>query len=79
MNGEIEPYMGEDKEHLIQFAKEKLKTSPEINYFIFGHRHIMLNLPLKEDSNIVILGDWMSYFSYAEYDGEIMELKQFKD
>ncbi len=79
MNGEIEPYMGEDKEHLIQFAKKKLKTSPEINYFIFGHRHIMLNFPLKEDSNIVILGDWMSYFSYAEFDGETMELKQFKD
>ena len=78
MNGKIAPFMGEEKEHLIHFVKEKLKTSPEINYFIFGHRHIMLNLPLKEDSNIVILGDWMSYFSYAVFDGETMELKQFE-
>jgi UDP-2,3-diacylglucosamine hydrolase len=70
--------MGEEKEHLIQFAKERLETSPEINYFVFGHRHIMLNLPLNIESNIVILGDWMSYFSYAVFDGETMELKQFE-
>ena len=78
MKGEIAPYMGEEKEHLIKFAKEKLKSSPEINYFVFGHRHIMLNLSLKEDSNIVILGDWMSLFSYAVFDGEEVVLKQFE-
>lgn len=79
MTGEIAPYMGEEKEHLVQFAKEKLKTSPEINYFIFGHRHIMLNLFLKHNSSIVILGDWMSYFSYAVFDGVEVQLKQFED
>lgn len=78
LNGVIPPYMGEEKEHLIQFAKERLETYPEINYFVFGHRHIMLNLPLNIESNIVILGDWMSYFSYAVFDGETMELKQFE-
>ena len=78
MSAEIAPFMGEGKEHLIQFAKEELKSSPQINYFIFGHRHIMLNYPLKEDSNIVILGDWMSYFSYAVFDGKTVELKQFE-
>ena len=78
MSAEIAPFMGEEKEHLIQFAKEELKRSLEINYFIFGHRHIMLNYPLKEDSNIVILGDWMSCFSYAVFDGKTVELKQFE-
>ena len=78
MSAEIAPFMGEENEHLIQFAKEELKRSPKVNYFIFGHRHIMLNHPLKEDSNIVILGDWMSYFSYAVFDGNTLELKQFE-
>lgn len=78
MNGEVVPYMGEDKEHLIKFAKSILTISSKINYFVFGHRHIMLNHPLKEDSYIVILGDWMSYFSYAVFDGENMELKKFE-
>ena len=79
MTGEIAPYMGEEKEHLVQIAKKKLEDSPEINYFIFGHRHIMLNLPLKEDSNIVIMGDWLTYFSYAVFDGDEVVLKQFED
>lgn len=78
VNGDITPYMGEEKEYLIRFSKEYLKTTPNINYFIFGHRHIMLNLALKSDSNIVILGDWMTYFSYAVFDGDTMELKQFE-
>ena len=78
MSAEIAPFMGEEKEHLIQFAKEELKRSLEINYFIFGHRHIMLNYPLKDNSNIVILGDWMTYFSYAIFDGDKLELKQFE-
>ena len=78
VNGEIKPYLGEDKEYLIQFAKEKLKTDPNINYFVFGHRHIMLNLPLSIDSSIVMLGDWMQYFSYAVFDGESMQLNQFE-
>lgn len=77
-NEEIEEFLGEDKEHLIQFAKQKLKTDPQINYFIFGHRHIMLNFPLNSNSNVVILGDWMNYFSYGVFDGETMQLKQFE-
>ena len=78
VNGEIDPFLGEDNEHLIQFAKEKLKTDPQINYFVFGHRHIMLNQPVGQNSNIVILGDWMHYFSYAVFDGVSMQLKQFE-
>lgn len=79
VNGEIAPYMGQEKEHLVKFAKEKLKTLPKINHFVFGHRHIMLNLGLEDDANIVILGDWMTYFSYAVFDGETMQLKQFTE
>lgn len=79
VTGSIAPFMGEDKEHLIRFAKEKLQVSPSINYFIFGHRHIMLDFPLKKEAHVIILGDWMTYFSYAVFDGETMELKQFEN
>lgn len=77
-NEEIAAYLGEEKEHLIQFAKQKLETNPQINYFVFGHRHIMLNLPISGHSHVVILGDWINYFSYAVFDGETLELKQFE-
>ena len=67
-NGREDDYKGEDNEPLILFTKEYLKTHPDINYFIYGHRHIMLD---------VILGDWINYFSYAVFDGENLYLDQF--
>ncbi|HPD85968.1 MAG TPA: hypothetical protein PLS06_01490 [Proteiniphilum sp.] len=63
----------------MQFSKEKLKENPGINYFIFGHRHILLDLPIAEKSQIVILGDWITYFSYAEFDGERLTLKRWEE
>ncbi|MDH6354010.1 UDP-2,3-diacylglucosamine hydrolase [Dysgonomonas sp. PH5-45] len=72
------PYMGEDKEHLVLFAKEHLQLAPNINYFVFGHRHIMLDLMLARSSRIVILGDWLNFFSYAVFDGETLLLEVFE-
>lgn len=72
------PYMGEDKEHLIIFAKQYIQTHPDIDYFIFGHRHILLDLMLNKKSRIMIIGDWMEYFSYAVFDGKEISLEQFE-
>ncbi len=58
-------FLGEEKEHLVLFAKQKQKEIPGIDYFIFGHRHILLDLPVGETSRVIILGDWIRYFSYA--------------
>ena len=69
--------MGEDKEPLVLFSKDYLKTHPEINFFLFGHRHIMLDLMLNRNTRMMILGDWISEFSYAVFDGENMFLEQF--
>lgn len=35
-------YMGENNEHLVLYTKEYLKNHPNINFFIYGHRHIEL-------------------------------------
>ena len=73
----VVPYMGEEREHLVRFAKEKWREMPDINYFIFGHRHILLDLPIASQSHLIILGDWITLFSYAEFDGEDLQLKRF--
>ena len=62
-----EDYKGEQSEFLVQYAKQYLEKEP-INYFIFGHRHIMLDLMLRKDSRVIILGDWINYFSFAVLD-----------
>lgn len=72
-------YMGEDKEHLVQFAKRHQQEDKDVEYYIFGHRHIMLDLMLSRSTRLMILGDWITHFSYAVMDeeGEMM-LDQFE-
>lgn len=72
-------YLGEDNEHLVKFAKKQLLTSPNINFFVFGHRHIMLDLMIASQARVIILGDWITYFSYAVFDGSNMTLEIFED
>ena len=91
-DGKEEPYMGEDKEYLVLYTKEYIKSHPNIDYFIYGHRHIeldlMLNKPIKDDKNgnelhekgrarMLILGDWIWQFTYAVFDGEHMFLETY--
>ncbi|SEG13055.1 UDP-2,3-diacylglucosamine diphosphatase [Parabacteroides chinchillae] len=78
LNGNVKAYQGEAGEYLISFAKEYLKVHPDINFFVFGHRHIMLDLMLSKTSRLLITGDWMQYFSYIEWDGESLSLNQFE-
>ena len=75
-NGEL-PYQGEDKEGLVLFAKDYLKSHPTINYFLFGHRHIELDLMLSRSSRLMLLGEWMSLFTYAVWDGEHLFMDNF--
>ncbi len=79
LTGEMTGYLGEDKEHLVLFAKEQLKIAPNINFFVFGHRHILLDLMLSQSARIVILGDWITYFSYGVFDGENFSLEIFEE
>ena len=75
--GKEPDYMGEDKEHLVLYTKEYLKTHPDVNYFIYGHRHIMLDLMLSQSARVLILGDWITQFSYAVLDGETLTMDCF--
>ena len=77
INGEEPPYMGDDKEHLVLFAKEYAKTHTDVDYFIFGHRHIELDKQVGRKKRMIIMGDWISHFSYVVFDGEHLFLEQY--
>lgn len=66
-----------DKEILYRHAKATLNEIPDINYFVFGHMHIPTQHPLSDNCDLIVLGDWISNFSYAEFDGTEMRLKYF--
>jgi len=69
------PYLGEENEYLITFSKDYLKTNPSVNFFVFGHRHIVLDLPIAKNARVIILGNWIKRFSYGVFDGENLTLK----
>ena len=54
-----------------------MKSHPNINFFIYGHRHIELDLMLSVTSRVLILGDWINFFSYAVFDGENLFLEEY--
>lgn len=71
-------FLGEDKEWLVQYAKRKLKTQ-HIDHFIFGHRHLPLEIKLSDNATYTNLGDWITYYTYAVFDGKRLRLEKFKE
>ena len=62
------PYKGEDKEELVLFAKDQEQQGNHRDYYIFGHRHIELDLQITKDSRVMILGDCFKLWTYAKLD-----------
>lgn len=92
---DVQQYLGEDKEHLIAFAKEDVARRQEEaaapdsdearnaltipDFYVFGHRHIVLDFCLANGSRVLILGDWISEFSYGVFDGEFFDILHFEE
>ncbi|RZK50772.1 MAG: UDP-2,3-diacylglucosamine diphosphatase [Pedobacter sp.] len=72
-----EKIIAENEEWLVVHSKEILKKEA-INYFVYGHRHLPLEIKLNEESIYINLGEWVNYSSYAEFDGQDLKLKYFK-
>lgn len=70
-------FLGEDKEWLVQYAKKKLEKE-HFDFFIFGHRHLPLDIALPGESRYINLGDWIGYFSYGVFDGNALKLEYFE-
>ena len=71
-------YLGDENEWLVQYCKKKL-TEKHYDYFVFGHRHLPLEISIQENSTYVNLGDWIQYFTYGEFVEGILSLNTFND
>ena len=69
--------MGDDREHLVLYTKHYIQQHDNVDYFIYGHRHVEIDLQLTRKARMIILGDWISHFSYVVYDGEHLFLSQY--
>lgn len=71
-------FLGEENEWLVQYCKRKLETN-HYDYFVFGHRHLPLDISLNEKSKYINLGDWINYFTYAEFNDSTLSLLEYKE
>ena len=67
-----------EDEMLIHYANRKVKENPDIDYFIFGHRHIPLQEKIGDKAELIILGDWIYLFTYGVFENGEMKLKYFE-
>lgn len=67
------------EERLIHFAESESERNPSIDYFIFGHRHIPVHKKVGEKAEVVILGDWLSRFSYGVFEDGKMRIEYYRD
>jgi len=68
-------FLGGGSVCLVQYVKRKLETE-HFDYFVFGHRHLPMEIKI-ENSTYLNLGDWVSYFTYAEYSDNHLNLKTY--
>ena len=73
-----EKYTLEEKEVLLVFSRDTAVQKPDIDFFVFGHRHIPTNIKVSETARCIILGDWVTHFSYGKFDGETFNIEYFK-
>ncbi|MFC0603536.1 UDP-2,3-diacylglucosamine diphosphatase [Winogradskyella pulchriflava] len=69
-------FLGEDNEWLAVYSKKKLAEKHR-DFFVFGHRHLPLEIQLNDKSKYINLGDWIQYYTYGVFDGETFELKKY--
>ena len=65
-------------EAMYKFAETILKKE-RIDYFIFGHRHQMADAEIGNQARFILLGDWITNFSYGVFDGATFQLKRYKE
>jgi len=69
-------FLGEENEWLVQYCKKKL-TEKHYDFFVFGHRHLPLDIQISKTSKYINTGDWITHFSYGEFKKVQLSLKYY--
>lgn len=75
---EDKKYEGPDSERLVYYCRKKLEMS-DLDYFVFGHRHLPIEIELPKNARYINLGDWIDYNTYAIFDGDKLTLSSWDD
>lgn len=75
-NPKEDHYLGNTKEHLAQFVSAHASSPNAADYYVFGHRHLVLDVSVNQ-SRYINLGEWLHGSQYAVFNGESMQLLQW--
>lgn len=63
-----------------QFTAQHALEHPGIDYYVYGHLHILRNEPVgNRGQRMVVLGDWITLNSWAEFDGTTLSLHRLEE
>jgi UDP-2,3-diacylglucosamine hydrolase len=72
-----EKFNGAENEFLLTYCKD-LEKSSHHDFYIFGHRHLPLNLEVAEGSKYINLGEWVHFNTYGVFNGQDVLLKSYE-
>ena len=70
-------FISKEQERLFNYCQEQQQQNP-VDYYIFGHRHIPLEIKIKDNASYINLGDWINHYTYAVLEKGIVQLKKYK-
>ena len=70
-------YNGPEQEWLYQYVKEK-QALQHRDYYIFGHRHLPLNLEVGS-AKYINTGDWLQHYTFAVFDLQELRLMKWEN
>jgi len=76
--GREEASFDKDKEMLFNHAREMADAFPNVDYFVFGHRHMPIITEINAKAKLIILGDWISHFSFGVFEAGEFRLEHFE-
>ena len=75
--GTVLPFKGVENELIYRYVK-KILAGKHYDFFLFGHRHLAMDIRVGENSRYINIGEWMEKQTFAVFDGKDMNLYSTK-
>ena len=76
-SGDEAKFSIKEKEILFGYCQELQKVNP-VDYYVFGHRHLPLELTIDKKATYINLGEWISQKTYGVLEKGILKLETYK-
>ncbi len=77
-NKQMYPFESKEREWIWNYCVRR-EAEAHHDLYVFGHRHVTLDLEVPPNSRYINLGEWINTCSYAVFDGQVLELKYFRN